>query len=95
MSKATTSGRGEPAYQSRTLAQSVTMEMRGWMWRDDELVEHDEHRLRLNLYFRNELLVMLERTGFVDIDVRADYTQDPPNADTEFLVFAARKPARA
>ena len=74
------------------LAQSVTMEMRGWMWRDDELVAQDEHRLRLNLYFRNELVAMLERTGFVNIDVRGDYTDEQPTADTAFLVFSARKP---
>jgi SAM-dependent methyltransferase len=77
---------------SDPLAQSVTMEMRGWMWRDDELVEQDEHRITLNLYFHNELLLMLERTGFLDIDVRGDYTEEPPTGDTAFLVFSARKP---
>jgi SAM-dependent methyltransferase len=77
---------------SDPLAQSVTMEMRGWMWRDDALVEQDEHRLTLNLYFQNELVLMLERTGFVDIEVRADYTDEPPNGDTAFFVFMARKP---
>jgi SAM-dependent methyltransferase len=76
------------------LAQSVTMEMRGWMWRDDELVAQDEHRLRLNLYFLNELGLMLERTGFVDLAVFGDYTDEPPNADTVFFVFVARKPGR-
>ena len=75
------------------LAQSVTMEMRGWMWRADELVAEDEHRLTLNLYFQNELVLMLERTGFVDIAVRGDYTDEPPSGDTAFLVFVARKSA--
>jgi hypothetical protein len=35
--------------------------------------------------------MMLERTGFVDIDVRADYTDAAPTPDSEFLVFIARK----
>jgi len=74
------------------LAQSVTLEMRGYMWRDGELVEQDEHVLRMNLYFQNELLLMLERTGFVDVEVRADYTDEAPTGDTAFLVFIARKP---
>ena len=37
---------------------------------------------------------MLERTGFVDIAVRGDYTDEPPSRDTAFLVFVARKPER-
>jgi ubiquinone/menaquinone biosynthesis C-methylase UbiE len=74
------------------LAQSATMEMRGWMWRDGELVAEDEHRLTLNLYFRNELELMLEKAGFADIAVRGDYTDEEPTADSGFLVFVARKP---
>ena len=76
------------------LAQSVTMEMRGWMWRGGELMAEDEHRLTLNLYFRNELELMLERAGFVHIAVRGDYKDEPPTRDTGFLVFIARKPER-
>jgi hypothetical protein len=64
------------------------------MWRDGELVAEDEHRLTLNLYFRNELELMLERTGFVDIAVRGDYKDEPPTRDSAFLVFIARKPER-
>jgi SAM-dependent methyltransferase len=73
------------------LTQSVIMEMRAWMWRDGELVAEDEHRLTLNLYFANELELMLERAGFVDITVRGDYEDEPPTRDTAFLVFRARK----
>jgi len=35
---------------------------------------------------------MLERTGFVDIAVRGDYTDEQPSGDTAFLVFIARRP---
>jgi SAM-dependent methyltransferase len=91
----------EYALRARTvdvdpLAQSVTMEMRGWMWRDGELLAEDEHRITLNLYFCNELELMLARTGFVDITIRGDYRDEPATRDTEFLVFRARKaePAR-
>lgn len=73
------------------LEQSVVMEIRGWIWRDGQLLAEDEHRLRLNLYFRNELLSMLEQAGFADVDVRGDYRDEPATPDTEFLVFIARK----
>ena len=76
------------------LAQSVAMEMRAWMWRDNELVAEDAHALTLNLYFRNELELMLERTGFADVTVRGDYKDEPPTRDSAFLVFIARKPER-
>jgi hypothetical protein len=73
------------------LSQSVTMEMRADMWRDGELVASEEHLLRMNLYFKNELLLMLERTGFADVVVHGDYTDEAPSADSEFLVFVASK----
>jgi hypothetical protein len=31
-------------------------------------------------------------TGFVDVDVHGDYTDETPTGETEFLVFIARKP---
>ena len=39
------------------------MEMRGFIWRDGVLVEQDEHVLKMMLYFRHELQLMLERAG--------------------------------
>jgi SAM-dependent methyltransferase len=74
------------------LSQRVTVEMRGFMWRDGRLVEQDEHVLKMTLYFTNELRLMLERAGFSDIEVRGDYTDEEPTSDTEFVVFTARKP---
>lgn len=75
------------------LAQRVTLEMRADMWRDDQLVAEDESVLSMTLYFKDELLLLLERTGFVDVVVRGDYTDAEPSAETDFLVFIARKPA--
>ena len=73
------------------LSQQVTMEMRGSMWRDGRLVEQDEHVLKMMLYFTNELQMMIERAGFVDIQTRGDLTDDEPTADTESIVYIARK----
>ena len=75
------------------LEQRLTMEMQAFMWRDGELVAEDEHRLVLTLYFKDEIVLMLERAGFVDVTVRAALTDAEPTRDDDFLVFTARKPA--
>lgn len=75
------------------LAQSVTLEMRADMWRDGEHVAEEEHVLRMSLYFTHELASLLELAGFTDVTLRGDYTEKEPDADTEFVVFSARRPA--
>ena len=52
------------------LAQTVSYEMQARQWRDDVLAGEEVHRLDVNLYFRDELVLLLERAGFVRIDVR-------------------------
>ena len=73
------------------LSQRMTMEIRGFMWRDGRLVEQDEHVLKMTLYFTNELQLMLERAGFSEIELRGDYADKEPTSDTEFVVFIARR----
>jgi SAM-dependent methyltransferase len=73
------------------LLQRITMEIRAWTWRDDELVAEEEHLLRLTLYFKEELVLMLERAGFADVDVRGEYNDAEPTPEDDFLVFVARK----
>jgi SAM-dependent methyltransferase len=56
----------------------------------DEVVAEEEHELSLRFYFRDELLLMLERAGFSDVRVEAGYTGREPTADDDFLVYIAR-----
>jgi hypothetical protein len=74
------------------LEQFATYEIRAGMWRNDELVTEQEHFRRINFYFKNELLLMLERAGFVDIVVHGDHREDAPTRDSDFVVFVAKKP---
>ena len=74
------------------LAQRVVIEMRAGLWEDNELAAEEEHTLSMTLYFTHEVVLMLERAGFVDIDLRAGYEDRPPTADDDFVVFIARKP---
>jgi SAM-dependent methyltransferase len=74
------------------LAQQVTMEIHGEQWRDEKLVADEKHVLTMNLYFADELVLMLERAGFTDVEVRGGYTDAEPTPDDDFLVFIATKP---
>jgi SAM-dependent methyltransferase len=73
------------------LEQRVTLSMRAWMWKHDALVAEDEHELTLTLYFKDEIVLMLERAGFVDVTVKAALTDAEPSGDDDFLVFTARR----
>lgn len=60
-------------------------------WRDGELEAEEDRTLTINLYFRNELLLLLERAGFADVRIEGDHNDLPPTPDDEFLVFVATK----
>jgi SAM-dependent methyltransferase len=72
------------------LDQTVTLEIRAEKRRGGELVATEEHVLSMRGYLRDELLLMLERAGFRDVDVTADYADDPPTFESRFLVYRAR-----
>jgi SAM-dependent methyltransferase len=76
------------------LDQSGAMEMQAFMWRDGELVAEETYLLTMRLYFRNELVLMLENAGFGEIEVRGDHNDAEPTGDDDFLVFLARRPAQ-
>ena len=86
----------ELALESRLVAldpleQHATLEIRARQWRDDQLVAEEVHLLDLGLYFKNELFLMLERAGFVDVVVQGGYEEREATADDDFLVFVARR----
>ena len=73
------------------LEQRVTLVMHAERWRDGELEAEEDRTLTINLYFRNELLLLLERAGFADVRIEGDHNDLPPTPDDEFLVFVATK----
>jgi hypothetical protein len=50
-------------------------------------VREERRTVRVRSYLPGELLLMLERAGFRDVRVTGDYTEDPPNAQSEIVVF--------
>jgi ubiquinone/menaquinone biosynthesis C-methylase UbiE len=73
------------------LEQVVTREIRATLWRDGQIVRQEEYKLLEQLYFRNELLAMLARAGFRDVQVRGDYTENNASPDSGILVYVARR----
>jgi SAM-dependent methyltransferase len=74
------------------LAQQVTVEMKAAIWRNGERIVEEDHVLRMTLYFTTELLLMLERAGFSDVELRAGYEDRAPTSDDDFVVFVAKRP---
>jgi len=72
------------------LDQRLTLEMHAEMWRDGALAAEEDHLLNLHMYFRDELLLMLERAGFDDVVVHGGYSEEAATSDDDFLVFVAR-----
>jgi len=75
------------------VARRTTRELRAYMWRDGELVAEEEHVLTETFYPAAELVPMLERAGFVDVEVRGQHNDLPPTPEDDFLVFLARRPS--
>jgi SAM-dependent methyltransferase len=74
------------------LGRRITRELRAYMWRDGELVAEEEHVLTETFYFQHELLLLLERAGFVDLEVRGQHNDLAPAPEDDFLVYLARRP---
>jgi SAM-dependent methyltransferase len=73
------------------IEQRQTLEMRAALWREGRLVAHEDRLLQENLYFRNEIVLMLVHAGFADVSVRAGYSAKEPTANDTMLVFVARR----
>ena len=76
------------------LEQRVTLVMHAERWQNGELDAAEDRTLTINLYFRNELLLLLEQAGFADVRIEGDHNDRPATSEDDFVVFVARK-ARA
>lgn len=73
------------------LNQHVRLGIHAERWRDGALEAEEDRLLDICLYFKSELLLMLERAGFTDIVVHGEHQLRAPTADDDFLVFAAKR----
>ncbi len=73
------------------MEQSYIREVHLEKWVEGKLEKSEEYTLRGNIYFKNELLLMLKIAGFHEISVCGDYKEEIATADHEELVFTAIK----
>ncbi|MEK6720892.1 MAG: class I SAM-dependent methyltransferase [Chloroflexota bacterium] len=71
--------------------QRQDLELRARLWRAGEVVREEVGRLSENLYFGQEILLLLEEAGFAEISVEVAYTGQPATPDDGTVVFIARK----
>jgi len=69
----------------------ATRQIRMRLWHEGELIKEEIHTQRLDDYTKNELVLMLERAGFSDVQVFGDFSDEPANADHHELSFICRK----
>ena len=67
--------------------------MRARLWHEGQIVKEEAHDLHENLYFAQEILLMLDDAGFRDVAIEGGYTGRPATADDGMVVFVASKPA--
>jgi hypothetical protein len=74
------------------LDQTLVMEIRADKWIGSANVVSETHTLSMRMYFHAELVLMLEAAGFAVEAVEGDHRQAPATADSEFLVYVAKRP---
>jgi hypothetical protein len=73
------------------LGQRFTFEARVRLWRGGQIVREEAHSLKENLYFAQEILLMLDEAGFRDVAIDAYPTDRPATADDGTVAFVAKK----
>lgn len=73
------------------LEESQTRQLRARLWRNGELLEEQVHTQRYEEYGKHELVMMLERAGFSDIQIYGDYSKETATSDHKELIFVCRK----
>jgi SAM-dependent methyltransferase len=73
------------------LDQTLSFELRAAKWVDGVQLAEETHALSMRMYFRDELLLLLERAGFSEIEVHGGYDGEAATADSDVLVYIARR----
>ena len=71
--------------------QRHVLEIRARLWHQGALVREEMGQLAENLYFGQEMLLLLEEAGFEDVQVEGPYTDRPATPDDGTLIFVARR----
>jgi len=72
------------------LEQRRTLEIQARLWHEGRVVGRETYGLTENLYFAQEILLMLGEAGFHDLRVEGGYTGLPATADDGSVIFIGR-----
>lgn len=75
------------------LEQVLTLKYWVQQWQDGQLVGEEKRNLTSNIYFKNELGMMLKQAGFKNIVIQGDFTEAAATPEHGSLVFIAKKQA--
>ena len=73
------------------LGQRLTMEVRVRLWRGEQIVKEEAYSLKENLYFAQEMLLILDEAGFRDVVIEAYPAGRPATVDDGTVAYVARK----
>lgn len=73
------------------LEQVLTLQYWAQRWQGEQLLGEEERTLTSNIYFKNELVMMLKQAGFDEVTVQGDFTDEAATSEHGELVFIARK----
>jgi len=73
------------------LLQRATLQMRARLWHGGHIIKEEAHDLHENLYFAQEILLLLDEAGFRDVAVEGGYTRLPAVPDDPMVAFVASK----
>jgi len=74
------------------LEQLLTDQLRAELWENGEFVRAEEHTMIGVAYFRNELRMMLENTGFEIEGIKDASMETDATPESDFIIFIARRP---
>jgi len=73
------------------LRQQRGLQMRARLWHDGRVVEEEEYRLTDNLYFAQEVVLMLQQVGFDEVHIESISGSPAAPEDTEVIVVGRRR----
>lgn len=73
-------------------AQRRDLELRARLWHEGEVIADELGALSENLYFAQEILLLLDEAGFRDVEVEAGSSRRPASQDDGVVVFIGRRP---
>jgi SAM-dependent methyltransferase len=73
------------------LRQQVVLGMRARLWRDGSVVREEPYNLKSCLYFAQEIVLMLEESGFRHVVIEGNYNGQAATPEDGSVIFVARK----